>query len=88
MEDTTKALSHSLDGLSIVITGSFSGYDRKELSSLIELHGGKASTSVSKKTSFVLAGTEAGSKLDKAVALGIEVIDLNRLWKLIEEGEE
>jgi hypothetical protein len=61
-------------GKSIVVTGSLEQYDRQEIESLIESYGGKAASSVSKKTAFVVAGEKAGSKLTKAVELGVEVI--------------
>ncbi|GMU21967.1 MAG: DNA ligase [Phycisphaerae bacterium] len=62
-------------GMSIVVTGTLEGFSRKEIQDLITKLGGKAVGSVSKSTSFVVAGAEAGSKLDKAQALGVEVID-------------
>ena len=86
-KDSSKSLSDILEGQTIVITGSFEGYDRKELANLIELHGGKSASSVSKKTNYVLAGKETGSKLQKANELGIRVINLNQLLKMIDEGE-
>lgn len=58
-------------GKSIVVTGSLEKWDRQEIESLIEAHGGKAASSVSKKTAFVVAGEKAGSKLAKAKELGI-----------------
>lgn len=61
-------------GQTFVLTGTLPTYTRSEAAALIEAYGGKVSSSVSKKTSFVLAGEEAGSKLDKANALGITVI--------------
>ncbi len=61
-------------GLTFVLTGTLPSLSRKEASDIIESFGGKTSSSVSKKTSFVLAGEEAGSKLDKANALGVKVI--------------
>lgn len=61
-------------GMTFVLTGSLSKYTRNEASAIIERLGGKTSSSVSKKTSYVLAGEEAGSKLDKANALGVTVI--------------
>ncbi len=64
--------SDTLDGLSIVISGSFSKYSRDELKEMIELHGGKNVSSISKKTSFLLAGEKVGpSKLEKVEKLGI-----------------
>ena len=67
-------LSNILDGMTIAITGSFEEISRNDLSKLIELNGGKTSSSVSKKTMFVIAGENAGSKLDKANSLQIPVI--------------
>ena len=61
-------------GMTFVLTGTLSKYSRKEATEIIEGFGGKASGSVSKKTTYVLAGENAGSKLDKANALGIRVI--------------
>ena len=62
-------------GLTFVLTGTLPTYTRGEASEIIEKFGGKTSSSVSKKTSYVLAGEEAGSKLDKANSLGVKVID-------------
>lgn len=61
-------------GLTFVLTGALSDFTRDEASAIIESYGGKASTSVSKKTSYVLAGENAGSKLTKAQTLGIKII--------------
>ena len=61
-------------GKTFVLTGTLPSYSRSEAGAIIEEHGGKVSSSVSKKTDFVLAGEDAGSKLDKANALGITVI--------------
>lgn len=71
-----------LEGMTIVITGTVSR-PRKELEDLIESLGGHAAGSVSKKTSYVLAGEEAGSKLDKARELGVKVINETEFDKLI-----
>jgi NAD-dependent DNA ligase len=62
-------------GMSIVVTGTLAKFSRGEIKKKIEELGGKASESVSKTTTFVLAGEEAGSKLDKAKKIGVEVID-------------
>jgi DNA ligase (NAD+) len=62
-------------GMSIVVTGTLSSMTREEAEAKIISEGGKAASSVSKKTSFVVAGPGAGSKLTKAEQLGVEVID-------------
>ena len=62
-------------GLTFVITGTLEHYKRDEAKEIIENFGGKVAGSVSKKTSYVLAGSEAGSKLEKAKKLDIEIID-------------
>ena len=67
-------VSDSLAGLTIVVTGTLPSLSRDEAEALIAAHGGHAAGSVSKKTAFVLAGDKAGSKLEKAVALGIPVL--------------
>ena len=66
--------SSPLSGKTIVVTGTMEKMDRNEIEALIQKLGGKAAGSVSKKTSFVVAGEKAGSKLDKAKELGVEVI--------------
>jgi DNA ligase (NAD+) len=63
-----------LSGKTLVVTGTLSNYKRDEIESLIEQHGGRAASSVSKKTDYLVAGEDAGSKLDKARALGITII--------------
>ena len=64
-----------LDGISIVVTGSCAMRPRSELEELIKTLGGKVSSAVSKKTSFVVAGEGGGSKRDKAETLGVEILD-------------
>ncbi len=88
MKDDTRSLSNDLKGKTFVITGSFSDYDRKELTNLVELHGGKASSSVSKKTTYVLAGDDPGSKLNKAISLGIKIISIDEFSEMIDERLE
>ncbi|MBR5505351.1 MAG: NAD-dependent DNA ligase LigA, partial [Clostridia bacterium] len=78
-----EAEGNALDGMTIVLTGTLPTMGRKEAAELIEKNGGKVTGSVSKKTSLVVAGEEAGSKLDKANALGIPVTDEEGLLKLI-----
>lgn len=77
--------SHALDGMTIVVTGALPTLSRDEAEALIAAHGGKPSGSVSKKTACVLAGEKAGSKLAKAEALGIPVIDEARFREMIGE---
>lgn len=73
-------------GQTIVVTGTLSRLSRKEANDLIEKLGGKASGSVSKKTSFVVAGEAAGSKLKKANELGIPVLTEDEFIKMTQEG--
>ena len=75
-----------LSGKTVVVTGTLPNLSRKDAEELIRRHGGTAASSVSKKTAFVVAGEAAGSKLDKAQALGIEVIDEAELMRRV--GEE
>ena len=77
--------SDKLAGLTFVITGTLPGMGRTEAAALIEANGGKVASSVSKKTSMVLAGEAAGSKLDKANSLGIRVISLDELRDMLAE---
>ena len=74
-EPEVVAADGALRGLTVVITGTLPTLSRQQATALIEQSGGRVADSVSKKTSFVLAGENAGSKLDKAKSLGIEVID-------------
>ncbi|MCI0361143.1 MAG: NAD-dependent DNA ligase LigA [Planctomycetaceae bacterium] len=69
------AATGPLSGKTIVVTGTLKNYSRESITETIQRHGGRPSSSVSKKTDFVLAGAEAGSKLDKAKQLGIKIID-------------
>ena len=70
-------------GLTFVLTGTLQQYTRDEASAIIESYGGKASGSVSKKTSYVLAGENAGSKLTKAEALGIRILSEDEFTEMI-----
>jgi DNA ligase (NAD+) len=75
-----------LAGLTVVATGSLDGYSREGAQEAIIAAGGKAASSVSKKTDFVAAGPGAGSKLAKAEELGVRIIDAAQFKKLVEEG--
>lgn len=82
MKSTKQVKDNRFVGLTFVLTGTLPTLTRNEASEIIESFGGKTSSSVSKKTSFVLAGEEAGSKLDKANALGITVIDEDKFREM------
>jgi DNA ligase (NAD+) len=73
-------------GITFVLTGTLPKRSRAEAESLIKQRGGKVTGSVSKMTSYVLAGEDAGSKLDKAKQLGIPVIDEGELERMAEGG--
>nr|MCU0618601.1 NAD-dependent DNA ligase LigA [Gemmatimonadaceae bacterium] len=74
-EPEVASATDALAGRTVVLTGTFATLSRSEATQLVERAGGRVTSSVSKKTDFVVAGEEAGSKLDKARELGIEVID-------------
>jgi DNA ligase (NAD+) len=82
-EEQSEKLDNSLEGVTFVLTGTLPTLSRKEAGSLIEDRGGKVSSSVSKKTNYVLAGEEAGSKLEKAEKLGITIIDEEQFLNMI-----
>lgn len=83
-ESDTKPL---LEGLTFVLTGTLERYGRKELQTIIESYGGKVSSSVSKKTDYVIYGEKAGSKLEKAQKLAVKTLDENAAYDyLIEMG--
>ncbi len=71
----------------VVLTGALDHYTRPELSKILQTMGANVASSVSKKTDLVIAGSDAGSKLDKAKALGIKVIDETELVRLLEENQ-
>ena len=89
MEDTRdESVERTLEGLTVVVTGTLNGYTRDGAKEAIISRGGKASASVSKKTHFVVAGANAGSKLDKAQQLGLKVLDEEGFTALLEGGPE
>ncbi len=77
-----------LEGLSIVVTGSLDGFSRDSATEAIAALGGRASSSVSKKTAFVVAGESPGSKFDKAVQLGVPVLDEAGFRVLLDSGPD
>ena len=83
MKSKTVVRDTRFEGMTFVLTGTLPTYKRSEAGKIIESLGGKTSSSVSKKTTYVLAGEEAGSKLDKANALGVKVIDENEFKEMI-----
>lgn len=85
-EREAQALEQTLAGKTFVLTGTLPTYSRDEAKALIEARGGKVTGSVSKKTSYLVAGEKPGSKYDKAVSLGIPVLDEQALLALL-EGE-
>ena len=81
-----EAISNVLEGLVVVVSGAMPGYDRESAKEAIVKRGGKATGSVSKKTSIVVAGPGAGSKATKAEALGVPVVDETRFQDLLDGG--
>lgn len=82
-ESKTLINDNRFEGMTFVLTGTLPTYKRTEASKIIESFGGKTSSSVSKKTSYVLSGESSGSKLNKANQLGIPVIDENEFNEMI-----
>ncbi len=85
MQGRQESKGTALSGEIFVLTGTLPTMSRKEATELIEKHGGKVTSSVSKKTSYVLAGEEAGSKLEKANALGITVLTENDFLEMLDK---
>lgn len=89
MEDERdESIPRNLEGLSIVVTGSLETFSRDQAKEAILVRGGKAAGSVSKKTAFVVAGESPGSKHDKAVELGVPVLDEDGFRRLLEGGPD
>ena len=86
VEDT--GVPQTLAGLTVVVTGSLPGFTRDSATAAIETRGGKTAGSVSSRTDFVVAGESAGSKYDKAVALGVPILDADGFTLLLDEGPD
>ncbi|BDB41383.1 hypothetical protein IWGMT90018_18290 [Mycobacterium kiyosense] len=85
-DERDDSVPRTLAGLTIVVTGSLGGFSRDEAKEAIVARGGKAAGSVSKKTSYVVAGDSPGSKYDKAVELGVPILDEDGFRKLLQDG--
>ena len=86
--DPSRAAARMLAGVSVVITGTLAGLTRDEAGEAVRQAGGKVTSSVSKKTGFLVAGENAGSKYDKAVELGVPILDEAALRVLLDQGPD
>jgi DNA ligase (NAD+) len=82
-DEPTSQTGDALKGLTVVVTGSLPTLSREQANALVEANGGRIASSVSKKTSFVVVGGDAGSKLEKAKQLGVEMIDEAELLRRV-----
>ena len=87
-DERDASIDRNLEGLSIVVTGSLPGFSRDQAKEAILVRGGKAAGSVSKKTAYVVAGDAPGSKYDKAVELGVPILDEDGFRRLLEQGPD
>ena len=87
-EETGVDAPRPLEGVTVVITGSLAGWSRDLATEAVQRLGGKVSAAVSKKTSFVVAGDNPGSKYDKALALGVPILDDTGFGALLESGPQ
>ena len=85
-DERDESVSRTLEGLTIVVTGSLAGYTRDSVKEAIIVRGGKASGSVSKKTDYVVVGDNAGSKAEKAEQLGVPILDEAGFVELLANG--
>jgi DNA ligase (NAD+) len=88
VDEVDASVPRTLEGMSIVITGSMDGFSRDEAKEAITARGGRAAGSVSKKTAFVVAGDSPGSKYDKALEIGVPILDEAGFRVLLERGPE
>ncbi len=87
-EEPRQKTAGALRGMTFVLTGTLETLSREQATELIEANGGKVTSGVSKKTSYVVAGGEPGSKLEKARTLGVNVIGETELQKLVQSGQD
>ncbi|PHX66440.1 MAG: DNA ligase (NAD(+)) LigA, partial [Actinobacteria bacterium] len=85
-QEVITQLPQTLRGLTFVVTGGLSNYSRDSIAEAIISHGGKCASAVSNKTSYVLVGTDPGSKLAKAIEIGVPVIDEAGFKELLAGG--
>ena len=85
-DERDASVGRTLEGLTIVVTGSLTGFSRDGAKEAIITRGGKAAGSVSKKTDYVVAGDAPGSKYDKAIELGVPVLDEDGFARLLQDG--
>jgi DNA ligase (NAD+) len=87
VEDEAPPQAGALSGKVFVLTGTLSGLTREEAAAMIRGSGGKVAAAVSRQTDYVVAGSDAGSKLEKARELGIAVLDEQGLRKILGESQ-
>ena len=87
-DERDTSIERTLEGMSIVVTGSLTGFSRDDAKEAIVARGGKAASSVSKKTAYVVAGDAPGSKYDKAVELGVPILDEDGFRRLLDSGPD
>jgi DNA ligase (NAD+) len=88
VDEVDSSVQRTLEGMSIVITGSMEGFSRDEAKEAITARGGRAAGSVSKKTAFVVAGDAPGSKYDKALEIGVPILDEAGFQVLLDRGPD
>jgi DNA ligase (NAD+) len=87
-DERDASIERTLEGMSIVVTGSLTAFSRDDAKEAIVARGGKAAGSVSKKTAYVVAGDAPGSKYDKAVELGVPILDEDGFVRLLDSGPD
>jgi DNA ligase (NAD+) len=88
VDEVDESVPRTLDGMSIVVTGSMDGFSRDEAKEAIAARGGRAAASVSKKTAFVVAGEAPGSKYDRALEIGVPILDEAGFRLLLDRGPD